>query len=118
MALALNNLAALLKAQGCKLKDAKRMTKRAEAILKKTHSNNAQHPDRVAVEGQRASVKAAYARGHRCALCGGGGGEPQLNNNSRLSVCSRCRTVWYCSRECQKAHWKHGGHKDVCVPKG
>jgi pentatricopeptide repeat protein len=22
--------------------------------------------------------------------------------------------VWYCSVECQKAHWKHGGHKQEC----
>ena len=26
--------------------------------------------------------------------------------------CSRCKQVWYCSRECQKAHWKV--HKPDC----
>ena len=26
--------------------------------------------------------------------------------------CSRCHTVYYCSLECQKSHWKH--HKLVC----
>ena len=28
------------------------------------------------------------------------------------NVCSRCRTVYYCSPECQKSHWKT--HKLVC----
>eukprot|EP00657_Telonema_sp_P-1_P001933 TRINITY_DN14716_c0_g1_i1.p1 TRINITY_DN14716_c0_g1~~TRINITY_DN14716_c0_g1_i1.p1 ORF type:complete len:151 (-),score=46.75 TRINITY_DN14716_c0_g1_i1:72-524(-) len=31
----------------------------------------------------------------------------------KLSRCSRCRTVWYCSRDCQSKHWKQ--HKDRCV---
>ena len=30
-------------------------------------------------------------------------------------VCSRCKTVWYCSRECQVQHWKQ--HKKVCKKK-
>mmetsp|Transcript_29759 Transcript_29759/g.51374 ORF Transcript_29759/g.51374 Transcript_29759/m.51374 type:complete len:418 (+) Transcript_29759:65-1318(+) len=29
-----------------------------------------------------------------------------------LSKCSRCHQVWYCSRTCQKRHWKL--HKQVC----
>lgn len=29
-----------------------------------------------------------------------------------LLCCSRCRVVWYCSRECQRAHWKI--HKVYC----
>lgn len=27
--------------------------------------------------------------------------------------CTKCRQVWYCSRECQKTHWK-AGHKRTC----
>ena len=30
----------------------------------------------------------------------------------RTSMCQRCRSAWYCSVECQKAHWK--AHKFVC----
>lgn len=32
----------------------------------------------------------------------------------QLQVCSRCKSVRYCSKECQASHWKEGGHKKVC----
>jgi len=41
---------------------------------------------------------------HPCALCGKGGAQ---------SKCADCRQVSYCSRDCQKAHWKT--HKSVCT---
>ena len=28
--------------------------------------------------------------------------------------CARCRRECYCDRECQKRHWKQGGHKQDC----
>ncbi|KAF9476995.1 hypothetical protein BDN70DRAFT_862417 [Pholiota conissans] len=41
-----------------------------------------------------------------CANCGGPG-------KPTLSACSVCRKTQYCSRECQKAHWKV--HKKICA---
>ena len=41
---------------------------------------------------------------HHCALCGKGGAK---------SKCGDCREVSYCSRDCQKAHWKT--HKSECT---
>ena len=36
------------------------------------------------------------------------------NCSSKASkVCSKCKIVYYCNRECQKAHWKT--HKLECV---
>lgn len=32
-----------------------------------------------------------------------------------FKTCSKCRGVWYCSKACQKAHWR-SGHKRVCEP--
>lgn len=32
-----------------------------------------------------------------------------------LKSCARCKVTYYCSRECQKNHWK-AGHKLVCRP--
>ncbi|KAI5887109.1 uncharacterized protein SCHCODRAFT_02554498 [Schizophyllum commune H4-8] len=31
----------------------------------------------------------------------------------RLKMCS-CADVLYCSRECQKIHWRSGGHREAC----
>ncbi len=31
-----------------------------------------------------------------------------------LLRCARCRSIRYCSKDCQVWHWKKGGHKDVC----
>lgn len=37
-----------------------------------------------------------------------------------LKQCSRCKSVWYCSKECQAHDWKysfiHTPHKQECVP--
>ena len=33
----------------------------------------------------------------------------------KLSRCSRCKIAHYCSKECQKDHWKNG-HKKQCKP--
>ena len=46
---------------------------------------------------------------HTCAACGAGG-FPE----SPLQVCSRCRSVSYCSIACQKRAWK--AHKPACRP--
>ena len=29
--------------------------------------------------------------------------------------CNRCKITFYCSRNCQRQHWKVGGHKQNCV---
>ncbi|TRM58723.1 hypothetical protein BD626DRAFT_178644 [Schizophyllum amplum] len=34
------------------------------------------------------------------------------NQPGQLRKCARCQLAWYCSRECQKAHWKD--HKKTC----
>lgn len=43
--------------------------------------------------------------GSKCIVCEG------VNATLR---CSACRTVWYCSKVCQKKDWK-AGHKDICA---
>ena len=32
-----------------------------------------------------------------------------------LDMCSVCAQFGYCSRKCQRKHWKEEGHKDACV---
>ena len=34
--------------------------------------------------------------------------------SEELFACSQCRSVLYCSRDCQRHHWLEGGHKAAC----
>lgn len=34
--------------------------------------------------------------------------------SEELLTCSQCRSVLYCSRDCQRHHWIEGGHKAAC----
>ncbi|EJD42401.1 hypothetical protein AURDEDRAFT_168471 [Auricularia subglabra TFB-10046 SS5] len=45
-----------------------------------------------------------------------GCGRPEHALETRLLVCSQCHVLRYCSRACQKAHWKSGKtpHKEAC----
>ena len=43
-----------------------------------------------------------------CGQCGRGQEEGE-----KFHHCSRCKVVPYCSKACQKQHWR-GGHKDTC----
>lgn len=36
----------------------------------------------------------------------------KASDNTKLSVCSACRVVFYCSKECQQINWKY--HKRYC----
>jgi splicing suppressor protein 51 len=44
--------------------------------------------------------------------------KPEPSNaapDQKLKRCSRCRSSLYCSRACQRADWKTGGHKRHCM---
>jgi hypothetical protein len=52
---------------------------------------------------------------YTCDHCGKA--QSQGRGAAKLKACSGCKTVLYCSKECQKADWK-GGHKAVCNAHG
>jgi hypothetical protein len=61
----------------------------------------AYHHDRVAV----LCLSDARACANNCG---------KTESSFHLRLCGRCRTVSYCSRECQRADWPL--HKPACVP--
>lgn len=48
-----------------------------------------------------------------CANCGSS--EGSIPGTPVHRFCSGCQITFYCNRKCQKAHWKSGGHKQVCL---
>ncbi|KAL6061126.1 ubiquitin-specific protease [Balamuthia mandrillaris] len=42
----------------------------------------------------------------QCAVCG---------RSNATKLCSRCKAVRYCGRDCQLSHWQ-GGHRQECAP--
>lgn len=39
----------------------------------------------------------------------------EVERLEKFKLCSQCRKVAYCSRKCQKEHWKRFGHKQNCM---
>ena len=55
------------------------------------------------------AMKSAQARETKiCGQCG-----KTEEPGETFNHCSRCKVVSYCSKACQKQHWR-GGHKDTC----
>lgn len=65
-------------------------------------------PDAAASAGQPPTKSKKVAKVERVCANTGCGQKPQR-------CCSRCRAVFYCSPECQRKHWKEGGHRKYCV---
>ena len=42
--------------------------------------------------------------------------ETRVADTNNNKVCARCKVAYYCSKRCQKTHWKRdeGGHRDEC----
>ena len=68
-------------------------------------------PGGLSAEASSSGGRAASER--VCSMCGG---PPSASPGgvAKLKSCGRCRSVRYCSQECQKKHWGEGGHKEAC----
>ena len=54
------------------------------------------------------TVSSDAVRNPKCELCGTTG-----TITKRLKICGSCQRVYYCTKECQKQHWKQ--HKILCL---
>jgi len=54
---------------------------------------------------------------HTCANCGKSAATSGNNNSNlnRLYLCQGCEKVGYCSKSCQKADWRRGHHRELCL---
>jgi len=64
------------------------------------------------VHGEK-SKKDSTLKGKICGNCSAPKGSVSA---PKLSACSRCGLVVYCSRDCQRAHWK-ANHREHCIAK-
>ena len=59
-----------------------------------------------------AHVRTLFQAARVC--CWAACGTPLAGPADEHKKCSRCKQQFYCSKDCQKMHWKRG-HKKVCV---
>ena len=86
------------------IQDCDGMTPRTMAIAGGASSSVANMVNKAAA-GQRRQERGVESR--TCSHCG-------KVEDRDLMKCSRCQSVQYCSKDCQKEHWKKGGHKEAC----
>jgi len=67
--------------------------------------------DEATIATNGSIMPAFLLEGERCDSCGKSRWELGVKE---LLVCAKCKTTHYCSRECEKADWKRGGHKQFC----
>jgi TPR repeat protein len=55
----------------------------------------------------------AVAASSSSSVCCSSCNKPQPSGHT-FRKCTGCRTVQYCNKDCQRAHWRTGGHKQEC----
>ncbi|KAE8440743.1 hypothetical protein EG329_006622 [Mollisiaceae sp. DMI_Dod_QoI] len=74
-----------------------------------TDRSEVQSPTGPASEHQTEASSSSTILTKKCANCGTSETDPE----KPLKPCSKCQTVRYCSRDCQKKDWKV--HKKTCA---
>jgi hypothetical protein len=64
-------------------------------------------PERVSREGQGGAPPKESTKSHHCNNC-----STKETVSGEFNICSVCKLVRYCSRNCQKKHWDE--HKTLC----
>ena len=61
----------------------------------------------------RSTTTASSIQAPPLPICCSSCNKPQPSGHT-FRKCKGCRTVQYCNKECQRAHWSPGGHKQEC----
>ena len=91
----------------------------AEVPLHSALSSTAANPHSIVTKPSLSAASnskktSASPSSSECANCGIYEGV----DGSQLSSCARCHAVKYCGIECQRQHWRSGGHKKFCLTPG
>jgi TPR repeat protein len=65
------------------------------------------------IEGKPPTTTAPTTTAPPPPICCSSCNKPQPSGHT-FRKCTGCRTVQYCNKECQRAHWSPGGHKQEC----
>jgi hypothetical protein len=67
---------------------------------------------RAVAQGYNNAMHFAEEMESTCFSCG----KPRSASGENMKSCSGCKCAIYCSKGCQRAHWKkkNGGHKTMC----
>ena len=84
-----------------------------KAGIEQAGAEHAQKAGYAASSGSKCAKGGSISSQTDCAHCGAPKGT--VPGRPLHNSCSRCKTTWYCSRACQAAHWKTGGHRENCV---
>ena len=81
-----------------------------ESVAQSPHKMLAQFAMQKQMAEGLTSGKKFQEGGNECGFCG----KPEEQEGKRHKRCTGCMCVCYCSTDCQRKHWKKGGHKQKC----
>ena len=73
-------------------------------------------PAAMLVATSEPQTPASDASANRTCVCAWSGCGRALSSDAAEEFkCGRCKQAFYCGRPCQKRHWSHGGHEELCA---
>jgi len=90
----------------------KKFQDKMRVYVKKTRGNSTFFDNRLLFDADD-GIWLFMNKARQCTFCGHI--LVSTGHNGKMKSCVTCKSTYYCSRACQKQHWKNG-HKSVCRP--